>query len=400
VTDPNVRWERVSSVLIAVLVCLATPTIAVLNHDVNGSEQVRRDPLIGLVVGAVVGMILPFLYWSPYRSLGLIGYASTIWLATAIYGVVTGHWPGWCHGLLLGIIIGAITRGRRGPEPMVDTYILVTSVLGGAGIAWGFIHYGRPFTSAGFFVLGVVASVLVTAWMRLFRPTFEIGMEPLVWLLYKISGRGSGLKDFPRTGACIVLANHACWLDPLFLAKVIPRPITPMMTSRFYNLPVLRRLMIVFGVIQVSEKAIKKETPEIQQAIDALDRGECLVIFPEGYLRRTEEQPLRRFGQGIWQVLQARPNTPLFACWIEGGWGSYTSYWNGAPTKNKKLDFRRRVVLGVLPATIIPAEVLTDHMQTRYNLMNLVSAARLELGLAPLPTFELPLKSVNSEDVG
>lgn len=396
--EPQVRWERVSSVLIAILVCLVTPTIAVLNYDVGGSEQIRREPLIGLVVSALAGMIIPFLYWGPYRALGLIGYAAIGWLAAAICGVATGHWPGWCHGLPLGVIIGAIARGRRGPEPVEETYALVTSVLVGAGIAWGFVVNGRPFTSAGFFVVAVVASVIVTAWLRLFRPAFELGMESIVWFKYKISGHGNGLKHFPRTGACIVLANHACWLDPLFLAKVIPRPITPMMTSRFYNLPVLRRLMIMFGVIQVSEKAIKKETPEIQQAIDALDRGECLVIFPEGYLRRTEEQPLRRFGQGIWQILQARPNTPLFACWIEGGWGSYTSYWNGAPTKNKKLDFRRKVLVAVLPATLAPPEVLADHMQTRYYLMNLVGAARSELGLTPLPTFELPLKSAASEE--
>ena len=396
--EPHVRWERVSSVLITLLICLVTPTIAVLNYNVEGDEHIRREPLIGLVVGALFGMIVPFLYWAPYRALGLISYAAIGWLGAAIYGVASGHWPGWCQGVPLGIIIGSITRARRGPEPVEETYALATSVLVGGGIAWGFIISGRPFSSAGFFVLGVVAAVLVTSWMRLFRPAFELSLEPIVWLIYNVTGRGSGLKHFPRTGACIVLANHACWLDPLFLAKVIPRPITPMMTSRFYNLPVLRRLMIMFGVIQVTEKAIKKETPEIRQAIDALDRGECLVIFPEGYLRRTEEQPLRRFGQGLWQILQARPNTPLFACWIEGGWGSYTSYWNGPPTKNKKLDFRRNVKVAVLPAAVARPEVLADHMQTRYYLMNLVGVARLELGLPPLPKFELPLKSASSED--
>ncbi len=45
------------------------------------------------------------------------------------------------------------------------------------------------------------------------------------------------------------------------------------------------------------------------------------MIFPEGFLRRKEEQPLRRFGQGAWAILQARPDTPVFATWIEGGVG-------------------------------------------------------------------------------
>jgi 1-acyl-sn-glycerol-3-phosphate acyltransferase len=403
--SPQIRWDRVSALVIAALVCLAVPAISILVYNVEDSYAVRRKPLYGLVIGAVVGALIPFLYWAPYRALGLVGYAAIAWLATAVYGVATGHWPGWAHGILLGIIVGAITRARRGSEPPEETYWLVAAVLVGAGVAWGFVVNGRqvtsvwgfvlndrPFTLAAYFVLGITVVLFVWVWMRLFRPTFEMTLEPIVWLHYRIYGRGDGLIEFPRTGPCLIIANHACWFDPLFLAKVIPRPVTPMMTTRFYNLPVLRRLMVAFGVIPVSEKAIKKDAPELREAIAALDRGECLVIFPEGYLRRTEEQPLRRFGRGVWQILQARPNTPVFACWIEGAWGSYTSYLNGQPTKNKKLDFRRSLGVGVSAATIVPLKLLTDHMQTRFFLMNLVVAARAHLGLPPLPKFELSAK--------
>jgi len=376
------------------------PSVVVLVYDVfTVSDADRRKTLIGFVIGAFTGGLIPFLYWAPYRSLGLSGYASLAWFGLSIYGVSTGHWPGWAHGIALGIIISAISRARRGSEPPEEIYWLVAAGLAGAGVAWAFITSGRPFVSMGYYVLVIAAILFVWVWMRLFRPAFEMTLEPVVWLLYKVYGRGPALKGFPRTGACIVIANHACWLDPLFLAKVLPRPVTPMMTSRFYNLPIMRRLMVAFGVIQVSEKAIKKDAPEIREAIAALDRGECLVIFPEGYLRRTEEQPLRRFGQGIWQILQARPNTPIFACWIEGGWGSYTSYSNGLPTKNKKLDFRRPLGVGVSSAATIPSQMLTDHMHARFYLMNLVSAARAHLGLSPLPTFELSMKEPAPEEV-
>jgi 1-acyl-sn-glycerol-3-phosphate acyltransferase len=396
--SPQIRRDRVSAVVVAALVCLAVPSVVVLIYDVHGEKNVRRDPLIALLIGAITGGLIPFLYWSPYRALGLADYAASAWFALAIYGVSTGHWPGWAHGIPLGIIISAITRARRGSEPPEETYWLVAAILIGAGGAWVFISAGRPLHPAGFYVLAITAILLVWVWIRLFRPAFEITLEPVVWLLYKVYGRGDGLKKFPRTGPCIVIANHACWLDPLFLAKVLPRPVTPMMTARFYNLPVMRRLMIAFGVIQVSEKAIKKDTPEIREAIAAIDRGECLVIFPEGYLRRTEEQPLRRFGQGIWQILQARPNTPIFACWIEGGWGSYTSYRNGLPTKNKKLDFRRPLGVGISTPATIPSELLTEHMSARLYLMNLVGAARKNLGLSPLPAFELSVEDATPEE--
>jgi len=151
-------------------------------------------------------------------------------------------------------------------------------------------------------------------------------------------------------------------------------------------------------VIRVPEKAMKRDATEIQDAIAALDRGECVVIFPEGYLRRSEEQPLRRFGQGIWQILKARPQTPVFACWIEGAWGSYTSYFNGRPTQNKRRDFRRAINVGVSAPVTVPEEALSEHIRTRIHLMNLSSAARTYLDLPALPPFEVPAKSDDKPD--
>jgi 1-acyl-sn-glycerol-3-phosphate acyltransferase len=377
---------------------MALPTVVVLVQEVRGGQAEQRAALAWFGGAAALGLLVTLLFWGPYRALGFVPYAATAWLAGTLYGVLADHWPGWLHGLALGMVIGGLVRGRRGPEPGEENPALIAAVLAGAGVAWGFIVAEPPYTSAGYFVLMLSVFLVYWGWSRLFRPAFELSCEPVVWLLYSIRGRGPGLASVPRTGPCIVLANHACWFDPLFLAKVVSRPITPMMTARFYDLPVIRRLMVVFGVVRVPEQAMKKDTPEIQEAVAALDRGECLVIFPEGYLRRTEDRPLRRFGRGLWQVLQARPDTPVFACWIEGAWGSYTSYHNGPPTKNKKLDFRRPIRIGMSDAATIPPEVLTDHMPTRIHLMNLVAAARGHLGLPPLPPFELHAKGDEKAD--
>jgi 1-acyl-sn-glycerol-3-phosphate acyltransferase len=117
-----------------------------------------------------------------------------------------------------------------------------------------------------------------------------------------------------------------------------------------------------------------------------------VVIFPEGYLRRKEEQLLRRFGQGVWQILSARPATPVVACWIEGTWGSYTSYFNGPPTKNKRPDFRRPIGYGLSAPEVVPADVLADGLRARIDLMNRVLDARKHLGLAEVPRVELPAR--------
>jgi 1-acyl-sn-glycerol-3-phosphate acyltransferase len=231
----------------------------------------------------------------------------------------------------------------------------------------------------------LAAIVAAASWRLLFRETFEQVLEPVLAPFYRIRGHGPGLAIFPRHGPTLVVANHSAWMDPLWLGKVLPRRLTPMMTSSFYDLPVLKWLMVnVVHAIRVQDSEYRREAPELQVAIAALDRGECVVIFPEGRLRRSTEKPLRQFGQGVWHILNERPTTPVVVCWIEGGWGSFMSYWGGPPTKNKRMDWWRPIKVGVSEPEVLPAHILADSRQTRTYLMQACLAARQHLGLAPL----------------
>ena len=164
----------------------------------------------------------------------------------------------------------------------------------------------------------------------------------------------------------LVIANHASYLDPLWLAKILPRRVTPMMTSAFYDLPVLHWLMTaIVKAIRVEVSTFRREAPELKEGIAALDRGECLVLFPEGMLRRRDDRPVRTFGQGVWHILKERPTTPVVACWIEGGWRSYFSYYNGPPMTNKKLDWWRRIDIAFLDPQVVDPCILADQRRTR-----------------------------------
>lgn len=397
--SPQLRRERLAGVVAAALVCVALPSVVLLVSDTP--TRAERDVAVSWFVGSfAAGAFVPLLHWSRFRALGFATYFAPVWLAAVAWCVVFVHgaWPAWVHGVPLGVIAGALARGRRGPQPAEETTAVLFSAVVGAGVAWLFVSRGPPFDVAGYFVL--VLALLLVGWAatQLFRPWLELNLEPLVWVGYDVRARGPGLVDFPRTGPCLVIANHACWMDPGFLGKVLPRPTTPMMTATFYDLPVMRRIMVAFGVIRVPEKAMKRDASELQEAVAALDRGECVVIFPEGYLRRTEEQPLRRYGQGVWQILKARPNTPVFACWIEGGWGSYMSYFNGKPTKNKPRDVRRPIQVGVSEGETVPTDVLTEHLKTRIYLMNRTIASRAHLDLPELPRYEVPAKGEDKTD--
>src|SRR5262249_30471644 len=137
----------------------------------------------------------------------------------------------------------------------------------------------------------------------------------------------------------------------------------------------------VFHVIRVQASSFRRQAPELDEAIARLDQGGCLAVFPEGHLRRVPEPSVRMFGQGVWRILQARPETPVIVCWIEGGWGSYMSYAGGKPTKNKRMDFWRPIDIAVSEPQVVPADILADSRATRIYLMRACLQARGYLGL-------------------
>lgn len=231
--------------------------------------------------------------------------------------------------------------------------------------------------------IAFIAAIVSGRW--LLRELLELLTELSIVPFYRVKAIGPGLDDFPMQGPLIVLSNHAAYPDPVWVAKIIPRQMIPMMTSAFFDLPVIRWLMVnVAGTIRVEASHFRREVPEIKDAVAVLDRGESLLVFPEGQLRRKEERPLRLFGQGVWHILRERPDTPVIVCWIEGNWGSYFSYRNGPPTKNKRIDIRRPIDIAVGPAQVLDRSLLEDQRATRQYLMQVCLETRRYLGLEPL----------------
>ncbi len=356
-----------------------------------GDTQPRSpDVFDAFAFGLFVGSALAVSRRHPYRVAGVIPYAALGWTIVCGIAVGLGWRAGWPDGFFGGLILVAglrfVAAFRRPPFGWVE----VLALFGGIGLALNWQTALVPSDAAVVFLVltGVIALV---SWALLPRPIIEASLEFLLAPRYKIRGVGPGVAAFPRRGPVLVVSNHAAYLDPLFLAKDIPRPITAMMTALFYDRPIIRQLMVYFyDTIRVREVAVRKDAPELREAVEALDAGKCVVIFPEGFLRRSEDVPLRRFGRGVWHILKDRPDTPVVACWIEGGWGSYFSFKNGSPTKNKPKEFRRLISIGYSAPIAVPPDVLADHLATRLYLMNRVNEARTHLGLDLLPEATLP----------
>jgi 1-acyl-sn-glycerol-3-phosphate acyltransferase len=401
--DRDARGAMVAVASFLALVVVGTG--AILGHTGMLRADADRGALalaMMLVSGGVaLGSFLASLEGHPRRALGLVPLGATGMLAALGWAVLSGTLLG--PAVLLGVAAGlvnaplraayqaAVPADARGNGMAVSNfanYLLMAALsLGLFAVA-----YLTELGTAGQLALlvGLAALGAALAWRVHFRDSFELLLELLMVPMYRIRAHGPGLDQVPPRGPLLVIANHTAWLDPMWLAKVLPRRLFPMMTSEFYDLPVIRILMRrVFEAIRVQASGFRREAPELQKAISRLDKGGCVTIFPEGRMRRVPEVSVRMFGRGVWHILNARPKTPVIVCWIEGGWGCYFSYCNGKPTVNKRFDRRRPIDVAVSEPQQLAPEVLADPRATRVYLMRECLQARAILGLEVPPLPEL-----------
>jgi 1-acyl-sn-glycerol-3-phosphate acyltransferase len=324
-----------------------------------------------------------------YRSLGLVPIHTTVATVVGLVAMLRGEWPGWAVAVFpcgLGLAAGGVLRFRDTvrTDPRHHGLLAAAGAVAAIGTAVAFTQHADP---VAFGWLAVVASAVTAAlaWPTLFRPFFEHVFCFVARVVYWPRAVGPGVAKFPRSGPALVIANHGDMFDPVLVGGMMPRQVTGVMTAAYFDKPGLAWLMRVFGTIRVPEIPVRREAPEIDAAVQALDAGRVVMLFPEGYLRRKEEVPLKRFGQGVWKMLDARPDTLVVPVWIEGTWGSIFSWKGGPPFKGKRFRPFRRITVSVGEPQVVPPEVLRNRMGTRLYLMQKVADQRAAAGFDPLP---------------
>jgi 1-acyl-sn-glycerol-3-phosphate acyltransferase/MFS family permease len=379
-----------------------------LDPSLEADKNSQLWSLFYVFLGVAIGSGLAGIQKHVYRALSLVPVAALGMLAALGWAAWTRKLEGPCillglMGGLLNVPLRAFYQARVPPDARgngmacmnVSIYVgtitlsLILFLLAETQLLPGAI--GQMV-----FLMVVTATGVVAALCLSFRCLLEQSLELLERPMYRFSAYGPGLAEFPMQGPVVVVANHTAWFDPIWIGTAVPRFVTPMMTSVYYDKPVIRWLMMhVVHTIRVPQAAFRREAPELKDAVAALDARRVLLVFPEGALKRKEEQILRYFGQGIWRILKERPQTPVVACWVEGGWGSYTSYFHGPPTVNKSPDWRRPIRLGMSAPIYMDPRVLEDQRATRVFLMRACLEARKHLGLPP---GELPGRAEETND--
>jgi 1-acyl-sn-glycerol-3-phosphate acyltransferase len=124
-----------------------------------------------------------------------------------------------------------------------------------------------------------------------------------------------GLDTLPLQGACIVPANHDSAWDPVVIAHAARkhRQIRALAKDSLWKNPVLR--WILDGMGQIPVRRGKADTDALDAAIQCLNDGGCLGIFPEG--TRSQGKQLRaRSGAG--RLAQAVPQARIVCAAVSG----------------------------------------------------------------------------------
>ncbi|MBI5853392.1 MAG: 1-acyl-sn-glycerol-3-phosphate acyltransferase [Planctomycetes bacterium] len=122
-----------------------------------------------------------------------------------------------------------------------------------------------------------------------------------------------GREGFPPAGAVLVLANHASFLDPPFVGSATPRLCYFLARSSLASIPLFGRLLRAVGVHFVDREGSARAG--LARAIESLEAGEVLCMFPEGTRSSTGE--VGAFRSGALLVLRRVP-VPVVPAGVRG----------------------------------------------------------------------------------
>ncbi|PZS31323.1 MAG: 1-acyl-sn-glycerol-3-phosphate acyltransferase [Pseudonocardiales bacterium] len=164
-------------------------------------------------------------------------------------------------------------------------------------------------------------------------PAEGFGREPAWWIAIRLLAgyvrlavplRITGLHNIPATGPAIVVANHVSYLDPVVLIVLAHRQgrrLRFLATREVFERRVVGWWMRAGHHIPVG--AGSEGTQAIRLAKAALDRGDLVMIYPEGTIPGAEPIRTAKGGAGLLALTGRAPVIPVATAGLERGAASW-----------------------------------------------------------------------------
>ena len=153
-------------------------------------------------------------------------------------------------------------------------------------------------------------------------------------LTYGMRWTIDGAHTIPVRGPVILASNHVSYLDPLMLAFVANqrhRRVRFLAKAELFDKQPLAFLLRQAGQIPVL-RGSRSAAGSLDAAVEALRRGECLAVFPEGTISLDLEPMVGKSGTARLAAISGVPVWPI------GLWGAHRILFKG-----RKPDWKRGV---------------------------------------------------------
>jgi 1-acyl-sn-glycerol-3-phosphate acyltransferase len=158
----------------------------------------------------------------------------------------------------------------------------------------------------------------MTRMLRLFF--FACVVRPVLMVVLGVHVRRREL--LPQEGPAVIIANHNSHLDTLTLMSLYPlakldllRPAGAMdyfLTNRWMRFLAEE----IIRIVPVERGGAVAGRDPLAGCLAALDRGEIVILFPEG--SRGEPERLQQLKRGIAHLAKARPEVPVTPVFMHG----------------------------------------------------------------------------------
>jgi 1-acyl-sn-glycerol-3-phosphate acyltransferase len=157
-------------------------------------------------------------------------------------------------------------------------------------------------------------------------------MKGLTGLICRIDDQE--LQRVPQRGPLIIYTNHVNILEiPIVYTHLQPRPVRGMLLAERWNIPVVNWALDVTRTIPLHRG--EADLPAMRMGLEALEKGEQLIIAPEG--TRSHDGKLQTAHPGV-VLLALHSHAPLLPVGYYGA-ENYTENLR----KLKRTDFHLRV---------------------------------------------------------
>src|SRR5918992_348664 len=128
------------------------------------------------------------------------------------------------------------------------------------------------------------------------------------WILIYFRLRRLGREHIPD-GGVVLAANHRSFLDPFAIGCCLPRPIYFVAKQELFRNPILGWFLNAMGAFPIRRGESDEESMETARRL--LERGEAVVIFPEGTRIRAGSLAEPKRGVGRLALESGAPVVPI-----------------------------------------------------------------------------------------